>query len=91
MSEAIQKDIEARSKSQEIGFILTFFFGPLGLLYSSWLAALILCVIAVSSAITGALNIVTIVLLCWPLSIFISFVAVGKHNENIKSTTSHNV
>jgi hypothetical protein len=91
MSETIQKDIDAYSKSQGIGFIATFFFGPLGLFYSSWLAALILCVIAVSSIVTGALNIVTIILLCWPLSIIISFVSVGKHNEKIKSTTSQNV
>ena len=91
MSEAIQKNIDAHSKSQEIGFLLTFFFGPLGLFYSSWLTALILCVIAVACALSSALNIVTIVVLCWPLAIFISLVAVGKHNENIKSTTSHNV
>lgn len=91
MSDAIQKYIDAHSKSQEIGFILTFFFGPLGLLYGSWFAALILCVIAVACMASGALNIVSIVLFCWPLAIFIGFVAVGKHNEKVKNTASQGV
>ena len=83
MSDAFQQYIDDHTKSYEIVFILTFFFGPLGLFYSSWLAALILCVIAVASAVTGSLNIVTIVILCWPLAIFIGLVSVGKYNEKV--------
>lgn len=91
MSDTVQKYIDNHSKSQEIGFLLTFFFGPLGLFYSSWLTALILCVIAVTCAITGVLNIVTIVVLCWPLTIFIGLISVGKHNEKVKTTASQSV
>ena len=88
MSDEFQKYIDDHTKSYETGFILTFFFGPLGLFYSSWLAALILCVIAIACAVSGALNIVSIVVLCWPLAIFIGFVAVGKHNEKVKNTAT---
>ena len=91
MSDAVQNYINTHSKSQEIGFLLTLFFGPLGLFYSSWVAALILCVIAVTCAATGTLNIVVIVVLCWPLAIFIGFIAVGKHNEKVKATASQSV
>ena len=91
MSDAIQEYIVAHSKSYEIGFILTLFFGPLGLFYCSWLTALILCVIAVACMVSGALNIVSIIVFCWPLSIFIGLVAVGKHNEKVKNTASQSV
>lgn len=91
MSDAVQKHIDTHSKSQEIGFVLTCFFGPLGLFYSSWLAALAICVIAVACVATGALSIISIVVLCWPLAIFFSFVAVGKHNEKVKATASQSV
>ena len=85
MNDAVQAYIDAHTKSQEIGFLLTFFFGPLGLFYSNWLSALILCTIAVTCAVTGTLNIVTIVIFCWPVAIFISLVSVGKHNEKVKA------
>ena len=91
MSDEFQKYIDDHTKSYETGFILTFFFGPLGLFYSSWLAALILCVIAIACAVSGALNIVSIVVLCWPLAIFIGLVAVGKHNEKVKAAASQSV
>ncbi len=91
MSDAYQQYIDDHTKSYGIAFILTFFFGPLGLFYSSWLSALILCVITVASALTGALNITTIVVMCWPLSIFISLVSVGKYNEKIIAAAPQDV
>jgi ABC-type phosphate/phosphonate transport system permease subunit len=83
MSEAIDKYIETHSKSQGLGFVLTLLLGPLGLFYSSWVAALILCVIAIASAasIIGPI-------FCWILAIIIGFFAVSKHNEKVKAAAA---
>ncbi|MFK8066809.1 MAG: hypothetical protein AB8D52_01025 [Gammaproteobacteria bacterium] len=80
MSEAIDKYVETHSKSQGLGFILTLLLGPLGLFYSSWVAALILCVIAIASAasIIGPI-------ICWILAMIIGFFAVSKHKNKMGS------
>lgn len=83
MSEAIDRYIQTHSKSQFVGFLLTFFFGPLGLFYSSWVAAIILIVIAFSTFAT-----LVIPVLIWFLSIIISFFAVDKHNQKVKAAAN---
>ena len=87
MSDTVQKRNDTHLKSQEIVFVLTFFFGPLGLFYSSWLAAMILCVIAVVIVASGG-SIISSIILCWPLAILIGLVTVGKHNEKVKDAAS---
>ena len=79
MSDKVQRYIEVHSKSQLLGFFLTLLFGPLGLFYGSWVAALILCVIAIATAASVIGPIV-----CWFLAILIGFLAVSKHNEKFK-------
>ena len=83
MSDAVQRYIDTHSKSQGLGFILTLLFGPLGLFYSSWVAALILCVIAIVSvaSIIGPI-------VCWILAIPIGYAAVSKHNEKVKAVAA---
>lgn len=81
MSDTTQQYINVHSKSQMIGFILTLLLGPLGLFYSSWIAALILCVITISLAST-----IIIPLIIWVLAILISFDTVSRHNEKVKAT-----
>ena len=81
MTDADQEQIDKQRKSQSIGFLLTIFFGPLGLFYSSWLLAVIICSIGIALAITGMANIITIVALSWPVTIIISLVSVAKYNE----------
>lgn len=83
MSNAVQRYIETHSKSQGLGFALALILGPLGLFYSSWVAALILSVIAIASAtsIIGPI-------ICWILAILISFAAVSKHNEKVKAAAA---
>ena len=76
--DAVAAYISTHSKSQLAGFLLTLLLGPLGLFYSSWVAALILCVIAFSSAAT-----VIGPVICWVLSILISFFAVSSHNDKV--------
>jgi len=83
MSEEKEKYIAAHSKSQILGGVLTLIFGPLGLFYSSWIAALILCVIAVVSfsTIIGPV-------FCWVLAIIISLVTVSGHNKKVRATAN---
>lgn len=83
MSNAVENYIKAHSKGQFLGFILTLLFGPLGLFYSNWVAALILCAIAVMTAVT-----IVGPALCWSLSIVISFFAVSKHNKKVRATAN---
>lgn len=78
MSNAVQNYVETHSKSQTAGFFLTLLFGPLGLFYSSWVAALILSAIAVATVPVG-------LFFCWFLAIIISFFSVSKHNEKVKA------
>lgn len=83
MSDAVERYIETHSKSQFAGFLLTFFLGPLGLFYSSWVAAVILLIIAFSTFAT-----LVIPILMWLLSIIISFIAVDKHNQKVKAAAN---
>ena len=75
--------INAHSKSQAAGFLLTFFLGPLGLLYSSIVAGVILLVIAVAGFYT-----IIAPIACWVLSMILTFFFVSKHNEKVKTTAA---
>lgn len=83
MSDAVEAYISTHSKSQLSGFLLTLIFGPLGLFHSNWVAALILCVVAIvsSASIIGPLT-------CWMLAVLISFSSVSSHNEKVKATAN---
>ena len=83
MSDAVTAYISAHSKSQLSGFLLTLILGPLGLFYSSWVPALILCVIATSTVLT-----IVVPIICWVLAIIISFGAVSRHNEKVITTAN---
>ncbi len=77
---AIQAYLDAHLKSQGAGFLLALLFGPLGLFYSNWLAALIMCVIAIAGVAT-----IIIPVICWILSILLCFTFVGNANTKIKA------
>ncbi len=83
MVDAVDNYVKTHSKSTGLGFVLTLLLGPLGLFYSSWVAALILSVIAITSALT-----VIGPIICWILSIIINFFAVSKHNEKVKAAAA---
>lgn len=67
-------------KSQIVGFLLTFFFGPLGLFYSSAAAAAGLLVAAILLGLT-TLGIGAILL--WPVSILVGFATVSRFNGRV--------
>lgn len=85
MNDAVEAYINTHSKSQLAGFFLTLILGPLGLFYSSWVAALILCVIAIVSAssIIGPVA-------CWILAIITSFITVDSYNNKVVATANLN-
>ena len=85
MNDGVEAYITAHAKSQLAGFFLTLILGPLGLFYSSWIAALILCVIAIASAAT-----IIGPIICWVLAILISFATVDSHNNKIRATANLN-
>ena len=65
-------------KSRLVSLLLTIFFGPLGLFYSSVAAGLVLCIIAFVSFAT-----VIGPVICWILAIAIGDHCTYKHNKNI--------
>ncbi len=82
MNNTAQNHIHVHQKSQLIGLFLTFLFGPFGLFYSSWLSSIVIIIIAIIVAITGTLNIITAIVLCWPPAIILSTITVDKYNKN---------
>lgn len=67
-------------KSQLVGFVLTFTFGPLGLFYSSVPAALGFLLAAV---IFGILTAGIALLVIWPISIITGFFTIHRHNSTV--------
>ena len=66
-------------KSRMTSFILTVFFGPLGLLYTSVIGGLVLTIIAMVTfpTIYGPL-------ICWFLAILIGDSAAHSHNKGVR-------
>lgn len=66
-------------KSRLASFVLTFFFGPLGLLYASVGWALVLIIIAILSfpTIVGPL-------ICWVMAIAIGDHCTHRHNQSVR-------
>lgn len=83
MYDVIDDYISVHSKSQLTGFFLTLIFGPLGLLYSNWVASVIL---TVSFAVT--ISTIIIPAFCWFISILYSFFAVSKYNQKVRATAN---
>lgn len=72
--------IQSHRKSYLTGIVLTLFFGPLGLFYSSVTAAIIMCVIAVvtCATIVGPIAV-------WGLSILFSLLTISSHNNRVET------
>ena len=76
-----ERYIETHSKSPWLSFFLTVLLGPLGLFYANWIAALILCFLAIALAST-----VIVPLICWGIAILIGGSAVSSYNDKIRAT-----
>ena len=83
MNNADEAYISEHSKSQFIDFLLTLLFGHLGLFYSTWVAALILCAAAIAlAALVGFLG----TIFCWIIAILISLFVISNHNKKARAT-----
>lgn len=74
--------MDLSKKSRGTSLVLTFLFGPLGLLYSSFFAAVIMAVVI---WVTFAL--IVIPLFCWLFCMFLGDYYVQKHNTNVDKLT----
>ncbi len=79
----IEAYIAAHKKSYFVSVLLALFFGPLGLFYSSWVAALILCVVTFITLWTYIIP-----MGCWLISAVLAVYFVYKHNEKVKVTAA---
>jgi hypothetical protein len=71
-------------KSRFIAFLLTFFFGPIGLLYTTVLGALIMTIFGgLFIFLTAGFGAIII----WPLSMIIAVLTAGKRNVKAQITT----
>lgn len=66
-------------KSRTASFLLTLFFGPLGLFYSSAVGGLVLTLIFVFSFTT-----IIAPFICWILAIAIGDHCTHRHNQNVE-------
>ena len=71
---------DAHSKNPVIGVLLALFLGPLGLLYSNFMAGIILGVVAIIGAAT-----IIVPLLCWAASIPLSLSGVYRFNQQVRA------
>jgi hypothetical protein len=62
------------------GLFLTLIFGPLGMLYSSILGAVIMFVI---SAVIGFLTLGLGLIVVWPICLAWTYAAIKKHNKSL--------
>lgn len=81
MSQAKFAYVTAHSKSQIVGLLLTLVFGPVGLIYSNWAAAVLLTVLAVPLFPLG-------LLLIWPISMVVGLFTVRFHNARVMGTAN---
>ena len=75
-----QTVVVVQKKSMGLAFLLTFLFGPLGMLYSTISGAIIMLVVSVVLAIpTGGLS----AIVTWPASIVWGLLACKAHNDRV--------
>lgn len=68
-------------KSQAVQFLLTFLFGPLGILYSHTMAAVVTTCATLLVAMFGG----AVAIIMWPMAIIIGIATVSSHNNQIET------
>lgn len=66
-------------KSRSTSLLLTFFLGPIGLLYASVMWGIVLIILAVATMGT-----IIIPVLCWVMSMLIGDAYVNDHNKSLE-------
>lgn len=73
--------IESR-KSIGVAFLLTFFFGPFGMLYSTVVGGIIMLI---ASVVVGLVTFGFGVFITWPICIIWGMIAADNHNKRISN------
>lgn len=73
--------VKAHKKSQLCNLLATLFLGPIGLLYASWVAGLMIILVCIFTAGT-----IVIPLVLWFSSIPIGAACVHDHNRRVETT-----
>jgi hypothetical protein len=73
--------VAAHKKSHVVNLLATFLFGPIGLLYASWVAGLIIILACIFTSGT-----IVIPLVLWFSSIPIGAACVHDHNRRVETT-----
>ena len=70
------------TRSVGVALVLTFLFGPLGMLYSTISGAIIMIVVSV---VLGVFTLGFSLLLTWPISMIWGAMAASAHNQRVLS------
>ncbi len=77
---ADQKIVIVQGKSAGISFLLTFLFGPLGMLYSTIVGGIIMFFV---SLVVGFVTLGVGLIFTWPICVIWGIVAVNSHNKQL--------
>ncbi|WP_027857097.1 hypothetical protein [Marinobacterium jannaschii] len=81
MSKLVKQLTQRHRKRQRTGLLLAALLGPLGLVYSSWAASLLLTIIAMAGGYSW-----TIPAVCWGFSLIISPWLVLRRNRKLQDS-----
>ena len=77
---AVERYVTANSKSRSTSLLLTLLLGPLGLLYASVVAGVILLIVAIVTFPTAVGPVIA-----WVISVFVGDSATVRHNKRVRS------
>lgn len=77
-----QTVVVTSTKSMGISILLTFLFGPLGMLYSTIIGAVVMAVISV---IAGVVSLGLGLLITWPICVIWGAIATSSYNKKLLS------
>ena len=80
MDDQNKRIVVETKKNMGIAMILTFLFGPLGMLYSTVKGGIIMMVISV---VVALLTVGVGLFVTWPVCLVWTYIAVNKYNENL--------
>ena len=76
----------AEQKSVGVAFLLTFLFGPLGMIYSTVKGAIIMMVVG---AVVGVFTLGVGLAVIWPVSVLWGVMAANAHNKQVLQRLAH--
>ncbi|MBK6264127.1 hypothetical protein JKA74_03680 [Marivirga sp. S37H4] len=82
-----QKIVVVKQKSMGLTIILSFLFGPLGMLYSTIIGGVVMFVISV---LVGIFTLGLGLIITWPIGVIWAALATNNHNKRIMNNSINN-